>query len=60
MALEMFESVLEACGSAVADGIDQRPADGALVDRIGRQVQLQETHLALNVVSDRAGIDVRG
>ena len=45
--------------SAIADGVDQRPASRPLLDRIGRQVQLQQAHRALDVHADRAGIDVR-
>ena len=41
-------------GSALADGVDQRAARAAVVDRVGRQVELQQAHRALDVDADRA------
>ena len=46
-------------GSAIADGVNQRAASRTFDDRVGRQVQLQQAHRALDVDADRAGIDVR-
>ena len=43
----------------LADGVDQCAPRRAVDDRIGRQVELQQAHRALDIDADRPGIDVR-
>ena len=61
-ATALFHRALAAAGAgrqALADGFDQRSANFLIRHGVGRQIELQQAHGALDVHAYGAGIDVR-